>query len=60
MTAYDVMLELTGSARVIVEAENEEEAESKARDLAEDGWSDVDLQYEIEELIHIIKAEEHP
>lgn len=50
---YIVMFEIRGTATVEVDAEERSEAEDKARDLIEDGWSDVNFDHEIEELISL-------
>lgn len=50
---YIVMFEIRGTATVEVEASEKSEAENKARDLVEDGWSEVDFDHEIDELISL-------
>jgi hypothetical protein len=50
---YIVMFEIRGTATVEVEADEKSEAANKARDLVEDGWSEVDFDHEIDELISL-------
>lgn len=50
---YIVMFEIRGTATVEVEAGEKSEAANKARDLVEDGWSEVDFDHEIDELISL-------
>ncbi len=53
MPIYNVVFEITGTAFVTVEAENEDEAESNAKDAIEDGMCDV--EYEATHLYEITK-----
>lgn len=50
---YIVMFEIRGTATVEVEADEKSEAENKARDLVEDGWSEVDFDHEIDNVISL-------
>jgi len=53
MTIYNVIMEITGTARIAVEAKNEDDAEEKAKDAIEDGEGEID--YEIAAVWEICK-----